>query len=49
MKTRKIKVTRKIRTINENGKETLEFRTFPCSINAAVPFDHKMIKYERSL
>lgn len=47
--TRKIKVTRKIKLINEQGKETFILSTFPCKVNADVPFDHNMVKYERAL
>lgn len=47
--TRLISITRKELTINSKGEPVYINKIYPCKVNAAVPFDHRMIKYERPL
>ncbi len=46
---RGIFITRRIKELDSKGKEVFTQQTFRCRVNAAVPFDHKMVKYERAL
>lgn len=45
---RGIFIKRKVKTVTEDAKgkvtEKVEIKTFPCKVNASVPFDHKMCK-----
>ena len=42
-------MTRKALTIRAKGVRIYIDKTYPCDVNAAVSFDHRMVKYERSL
>lgn len=48
VKTRGFFITRRVKEIVEdakgNTKEVFSSRSFPCRVNAAVPFDHKMLR-----
>lgn len=41
-KTRKIFITRLVKELDENGKEKLVSKKFPCSVNASF-YNHKML------
>lgn len=45
--TRGIFIKRKVKTVTEDAKtgkvtEKTEVKTFPCKVNASVPFNHRM-------
>lgn len=42
MKTYGIKIKRKVRFINEKGKEEIVGKTFNVRVNAAIPYTHRL-------